>query len=325
MLAEQKCHIVKAVEKVKPVLGLAKALRYLSISFQQYYAWKNNADCTISYLRLCRRKLPGQLTEAEVNTIRKYMTDPIYQFWSRASVYWQILRDDSGYFAKSTFYKYCKLLGFGRRPGIQKSKKNKPGIIAIAPAEILHTDVTQVMTEDGKANYISFLQDNYSRMILNGSITTTPNAVFVANGIKMATEKYDLLQKQIQLVTDDGSENKGEVEAFLEREAPHICKVIAKVDIPFANNVVEALHKKFKNQILQGRYFANHNSLKNSLQHAIEEYNNRPHDYLFGDTPSEVWGGVKPDKHRFKRQIQAAVEKRRSANRLYRYCVETKN
>jgi hypothetical protein len=101
------------------------------------------------------------------------------------------------------------------------------------------------------------------------------------------------------LITDNGSENKGELDTYLQNEACSIKKIIARVDIPQANNIVEALQKKFKNDFLQGKKFAIHVELLKAFPKLIEAYNNQCHDSLFGLTPLEVWNGLLPDKNQY--------------------------
>ena len=122
------------------------------------------------------------------------------------------------------------------------------------------------------------------------------------------------------LNTDNGSENKGELDTYLQNEARSIKKIIARVDIPQANNIVEALHKKFKNEFLQGKRFASHVALVNALPKLIEAYNNQCLDSLFGLTPLEVWNGKLPDKNQYKTILLQASHKRKLANSEFNYC-----
>lgn len=116
---------IACIEKIKNILSLAEVLHLTGVSVQQYYTWKNKLDCKNSYLKFCRKKYPSQLTDTEVTVIKKYLTNPLYQFWSRACVYWQILRDCAAHFAKSTFYKYCNLLEFGKDMLRENAKRTK--------------------------------------------------------------------------------------------------------------------------------------------------------------------------------------------------------
>lgn len=99
-----------------------------------------------------------------------------------------------------------------------------------------------------------------------------------------------------------------------------VSKIIARIDIPFANNVVEALHKKFKNEFLQGKDFGNYHELSEALPGLIEKYNNQYHDSLFGYSLLEVWNGAMPAKKSFKEVFQIAGEKRKAINNNFKCC-----
>jgi len=321
LLAQNKHLILETVERFRSIFGFHKLCNYLGISLPQYYAWKNNADCRASLLKLCRKKFPAQLTDKDVKTIRTYMNNDEFQFLSRATVYWKIIRDGAAMFSKTAFYKYCKLLGYNRRPMIDKSKRNAEGIRAEAPAEILHTDITYVVTADEKTSYLSFVEDNFSKCILSGQASKTPTSAFVKNNIEDVINRYNLINPGLTLITDNGGENKGELDVWLKTEMRTIKKIIARVDIPQANNVIEALHKKFKNEFLQGKKFANHEALVAALPDLIETYNNQYHDSLYGCSPLEVWNGAVPDKNKYHPLFMKAKEIRKDANRGFNCCM----
>ncbi len=242
-----------------------------------------------------------------------------FQFLSRATVYWKLIRDGAAMFSKTVFYKYCRLMGYHKRPVIKKTKQNANGIKASAVAEILHTDITYVTTADDKTSYLSFVEDNFSKFILSGEASTTPTAKFIKNNIESVAKQY-ILNKPAKLITDNGRENKGELDTYLQTEAPIITKVIARVDIPQANNVVEALHKKFKNEFLQGKKIASHQALVTALPRLIEAYNNQYHDSLYGYSPLEVWNGAIPNKTKYKPLLASATEKRKHASNRFNCC-----
>ena len=164
-----------------------------------------------------------------------------------------MIRDGAAMFSKSVFYKYCKLFGYHKRPVVKKSKRNTEGIKAVAVAQILHTDITYLTTADDRTSYLSFVADNFSKYILNGQASKTVSSASIKNNIESVAKRYNLYKPVTMLITDNGSENKGELDIYLQTKMRTIKKVIARIDIPQANNVVEALHKKFKNEFLQGK------------------------------------------------------------------------
>ena len=281
---------------------------------------ERNQDCSASLLKLCRKKFPSQLTDIEIKVIKTYMENPDFLYLSRASIYWKIIRDGAAAFSKTVLYKYCRLMGYQKRPVIKKSKLNMDGIKATKPGEILHTDITYITSEDDKTSYLSFVQDNFSRFILLGNAGKTPTAGFIKSNMEYVVNNYNLYKHTTLLITDNGSENKGELDTYLQNEARSIKKIIARVDIPQANNIVEALHKKFKNEFLQGKRFVSHEALINALPKLIEAYNNQCHDSLFGLTPLEIWNGKTPNKPQYKAMLLQASHKRKLANSGFNCC-----
>ncbi len=63
------------------------------------------------------------------------MTHVDYKFWSKSSVYLKALRNKELKCSISTFYKYCRLLGFENRPQKRKSDNYKP-LITSKPNQV---------------------------------------------------------------------------------------------------------------------------------------------------------------------------------------------
>ncbi len=238
LTVSNKKNIVESIDKLKQYITLKEACGFFNITTHQYYAWKNNAGCHQSLVKLCRKKYPNQLTDTETNLIKKYLTNEKYLQWSRATVYWQLCRAEGNLFAKSTFYKYCNLLGFGRRRGPVKCKKDTGGIKATKPGEIIHVDITEIYTHNHTKVYILFVQDNFSRKIIGFHAALSSNGILQAATIKQALKKPGSNMDTATIITDGGSENKGQVDAMLAHYFPLAKKITAKVDIPFANNMV---------------------------------------------------------------------------------------
>jgi putative transposase len=315
-----KKNIIDSIDKIKGFTNLPKACSYFSITCQQYYTWKNNTGCHQSLVNLCRKKYPNQLTDDEINGIKKYMTDEKYLQWSRATVYWQMCRTEGNRFAKSTFYKYCNLLGFGRRRGAIKSKKNTSGIKAAKVGEIIHVDITEIYTLNSQKVYLLFVQDNFSRNIIAFHAALSNNAALQAATIKKALLNLKAGLNAVSIITDGGSENKGAVDTMLAQYFPLAKKIVAKVDIAFANNMVEALHYKMKYQVLPKAGFKNYEEVVAKLPLYVAAYNQMPHDRLNGGTPQEIYTAILPDAAKRIAAIKAAAVMRLDKNRQFNCC-----
>jgi putative transposase len=320
LLFENKKLILELVDSLKDEIGILKICEYLSISTCQYYAWKNNVDCNASLLKLCRKKFSNQLEDKEIAILKSFMENKAFDLLSRKTIYYKILRDSTASFSLTCFYKYCKLLGYGKRKRYDKCKKNKKGFKATRVWEILHTDITQVKTKDGKTSYLSFVEDNFSKNILLGRATEKPDSTFLKENIKTVIQQYDLSYTPIQLVVDGGAENKGALDEYLKASTNLITKIVARLEDDFANNMVEAFHKKFKTEFLRNYMFENHADLVAALQPLIIEYNNQYHGSLYGYSPKEVLEGAIPNKDKFKEELANARANRLAANRTFNCC-----
>lgn len=106
--------ILNTIQKVKPILGVKRALRMLEISSSKMYYWLEKKKHKESIFQLCQSKHPNQLLTSEVNMIKKYLLDEQFKNWSTLSVYYQAMRDKAVYMGIGTWYKYANRLGIKR-------------------------------------------------------------------------------------------------------------------------------------------------------------------------------------------------------------------
>ncbi|EMK09755.1 integrase core domain protein [Leptospira sp. serovar Kenya str. Sh9] len=149
-----------------------------------------------------------------------------------------MLNDSQAFMNLSTFYKYARAL----RPDFKRFRKPKQriGIRASSPLTLLHMDTTILRVQDGSKAYIHFIMDNFSRTILGWKASLEWNAKNTVSNLKEVCEKFNLFHKPIRLLCDDGSENQGAVNGFLDQPNLFIKKLIAQVDISYSNSMIEA-------------------------------------------------------------------------------------
>jgi transposase InsO family protein len=225
-----------------------------------------------------------------------------------------MLRDKSAFLSLTSFYKYANLL-LPNRP-IRKKIRKTNGLRADAPKKILHMDVTIFKPLDNTKVYLYFLVDNYSRYIINWKASLKYSADITFENISEAytRENFGDIPPYIDLITDDGSENKGKVNDFVNADNSNIRKLIAQLDIIFSNSMIEAVNKRMKYDYLFTIDLADYEQTLKYLKWAIEQYNNKPHSALFGLTPTEVYRGKIPDKRMFANDIAEAAIQRKEHN-----------
>lgn len=138
--------------------------------------------------------------------------------------------------------------------------------------------------------------------------------------------KYNLLdyKNSIILVSDGGSENKGEVDKWineLDRDDMFVHKTARTPSFLFTNNEIESVFNIFKNEFLVGKDISDTATAKKMLEDFMLYYNNeRFLTALYGLTAQEVFDGEIIDKYRFEKRIKQAQKDRIAANKANKSC-----
>ena len=223
------------------------------------------------------------------------------------------------YACLSTWYKYCHILGIKKYRPKNRRKKHKIGIRADKPNKIWHLDVTLFRTLDNQINYIYIIIDNYSRYILNWEVSKKLCAKITKKLLKRAyvfhIKKHNENPPLLEIMTDNGSENKADVLEYINQADVNIRKIIALKDVRFSNSMVESFNSLIKYRYLYLHDIPDHNALIRHMTEFIPVYNNdRPHinhKYL---TPLESFSGLVPEKDKFKNELKKAHKKRIETN-----------
>ena len=289
-LSHYKEKIVNAVEMAKDVIPVADAIKIFNISRTTYHNYKILVlnKCEASHFKWCLRQFPNQLLQQEIVQMEKYLKDQAYQYWSKSSIYLVALRNKDIAMGISTWYKYCKLLGYKTRH-LRCKVKYKP-LVSSKPDQIWCADVTILKTGDGKKHYIHFLMDHFSKKILGYTVETTAKAKAIKTLLNIAYNNYNQTQP-IRFITDGGVENVNTtVKDFLANTNPKIIHQIAQKDITQSNSTIEAYNKVIKHQFLIPRQLYCLKQLLLALNIDVAIYNNyRPQFSLQGNTPSETY------------------------------------
>ena len=73
-LKESQIRLIRTIGLAANLVTLKRTLRWMKISYQQYYTWINKVDCSNSLMKLCLKKYPNQLTDKEIDVVKEYVT-----------------------------------------------------------------------------------------------------------------------------------------------------------------------------------------------------------------------------------------------------------
>lgn len=290
LIKNQKELMVDTIESVKENIPINNALRVFNISRTTYHNYKTIVihKCEVSYFKWCTKRFPNQLLLKEVLSIKTYVEHQDYKYWSKASIYLRAVRDNNLHCCLSTFYKYCRLLGFTMNFKAKISNSKKP-LRTVKPNEVWCADVTVFKTNDNKKHYIHVLMDHYSRKILAYFIEYNNSGKAIRKLLQDAYLKYK--PTQTIFLTDGGCENVNTNVASLIDSLPNsIVHKIALKEVVFSNSMIEAFNKTLKYEFLYPNNINTQTGLVKVMEQAIPTYNNlRPQWVLNGSTPSEAF------------------------------------
>ncbi|MDR2145602.1 MAG: integrase core domain-containing protein, partial [Tannerella sp.] len=241
--------------------------------------------------------------------------DEQYKNYPLSAVYYEMMRRGKAFMSLTAFYKYAgRFNSFSRK--IFKAKQ-KTGIRATKPAEIIHADVCVYRPLDYTKCFIYFIADNFSRMILGWRISTEYRSSVKLDNLRTVYSDCLLEKREPRtiLLVDDGIENKGFVTEAIENEEIRINRLVAQKDIRFSNSMIEAVNKRMKYDFLFRCELSDIEHTRRFLEKAVEQYNDRPHSALFGLTPREVFHGARPDKNLFRAQKEQSKILRKAENK----------
>ncbi|MBU0486756.1 MAG: hypothetical protein KKD31_02260, partial [Bacteroidetes bacterium] len=174
LIKKYQIDIVETIARIRDYMNLETVLEIIGLSVQQFHHLRRKVVCTASPINFCRKIVPNQLTDKEVNTMRRYLTNYMEEQFTLVSVYYKMISDRAAFMHLSTFYKYAALLGFsGIYKNYRSQKHKRTGIRAAKIFEIIHIDLTEYFLSSNRKVYICSIVDNYSRAVLALSASFT--------------------------------------------------------------------------------------------------------------------------------------------------------
>ena len=259
-----------------------------------------------------------------MSTIKEAVNNPEYKYLPRVSIYYTLLNGEKLFCSITTFYKYARLLFTGEK--IKREKLPKVRLFASRLFEYLHIDTTLVQTIKSGIKRVVFVKDNFSKALLHKVIVPDGKSIWIADVLKETFIKHNLTNytKLINVVSDKGSENRGEVLKWIhELDTPNmvIKKTVGEDKFEYYNNEVESCFHIFKNEFSCDKVYRDEEDLQKGMDN-FEIYLNekRYPKELYGLVPLQVLNGEIPDKNKFKEQIKAQKKLRYQKNKSAKFC-----
>lgn len=295
-----RSHILRSIAHLQEQIGMERTLKIFGLSRTRYHQWllESRYSCSDSFLALCSRRHPHQLAFKEVRKIKRLLTCPEFDHWPVVSIAASALRTKELEASLYSWYKYARLLGITKKA--IKHHRKRVGLVAKMPNEYFHVDSTYYPLIDNKKICISFVMDNYSKMVLGFYAAEELSFEVVktafANAMK-TVEKHPHVRDST-LVADGGRENHHKkLNEFISNiTGRKITKIRALKDIMFSNSPVEAIHKIMKGRYLRRHKFTSVEAILKYLEWAVMDYNTlRPHCAHRPRTPHEVYFDIPLD------------------------------
>jgi hypothetical protein len=324
LLRAQKENIIEHITALAlKGFTVVKACKLFGLKPSWYYYHKRIIDCPLNALKKCFKQHPNQLTFAEQQAIKKHIQ--VEENKNLTQLFYEALNKAVVFCCKETFSIYAKLLGY-KTPFKKPKAKVEKGFRASAVFEYLHVDTTYINTLLDGVLKLTLVKDNYSKAPLHYTINKLNiNSTIIKQVLEETFEKYQLFERtnDITIVSDGGSENKGEVLGWIGtlKAPPCVHKVTAYIE-PFlhSNNMIESSFHLFKNDFLKRETITNEKHLIKKMDEFITHCHNRYFGEHYGITPQQILDGAAPNKQLFKTQMDQARIKRREANKKFTGC-----
>lgn len=182
------------------------------------------------------------------------------------------------------------------------------------------TDVNQIWSSDityfpleGRHYYITFIMDVYSRRIVGYSLANNMRAENNVAALKMALNLRGIQDYENKLIhhSDKGSQ-------YISTNYTNLLEDFG-IQISMCQQVLENAHIERVNGTIKNEYLhrwdiKNLKDLKNGLQKAVNNYNERSHNSLGGKTPNQFETFIKDIPNEKRKVLQIFTYEKESKN-----------
>jgi putative transposase len=182
------------------------------LSASRYHAWQRQSPCGPDDVASCPRSWPHQLTQEEVETIKRFVTSKEYRHVPTGTLALLAQRLGKVFASPATWYRLVRLHQ-RRRPRRRVHPSSlRVGIRASVPYEIWHVDTTLLRLLDGTRACLHAVIDNFSRRILAWNVSATFDPSTTAKLLLDASKS--LVDQRPTLLADGRVENAKKLVAF---------------------------------------------------------------------------------------------------------------
>ena len=321
IIKQNRNTVVDLIENLPDGFDKKIVCKFLKISSNSYSTWKRlkTYACSASPIGLCFKKIPHQISKAEIEILKKFMTNQKYIHWPISSIWGQAFKESKISMAISTWYRYVRILGYSQARKKPKKPRKRGSVKAEKVNQIWHMDVSHYKTIDNVKFYIYTVVDNFSKKIIAYDLSEELSAITRLKSLKQAIENafgVTIGNQNLDLIVDGGSENNNStIHEFIKNCQVNIDKKIALKDVVFSNSVVEGPYKIMKSLYFRGKQILS-TTLQQELDFFIQDYNyNRPLGYHKIYTPDEIY--QKPELKNVNPTILKANKDRIKANQQF--------
>ncbi len=270
----------KIIKKYSKLLDIETLCKLSVLNIKKYYSLTKQINFS--------RTHSNQLTIEEQKTIVSLARRKSLEHLSIKRLQLHAYRKGYIYCNYHTWRKYINNYTLRKKiKRIKKTSSSKQSFTSY-PNQLWHIDITEFKSKSGAKIYLQALMDNYSRKILNWTLSLEKSANTTIKTFANITNSP--IPKT--LMSDGGGENNNFKVKNLLTEL-RIKRILCTRKNKSSNCMIESFFNILKNKYLNKFKLYDFDELKFILEISIDKYNNSPIPFHDGATANEIYSGFK--------------------------------
>jgi len=145
IIKDNRNTIVNFIENLPNEFPLSKRelLVIFKITPRMYDTWKRYQTyyCSKSLINLCFKRIPHQISNKEIETLKSYINNQKYKLWSLQSIWGKAIKEQAISMSRTTWYRYSKKLGLTETHKPLKKPRPRKSFDSKRPNQTWHMDV----------------------------------------------------------------------------------------------------------------------------------------------------------------------------------------